>query len=105
MPTAAVAAAPRSELKRRKLNLKAQFDGDLSYYSFKRLVPGSFNDRPTEALTAIHAEPTSVFLVLSFRSLVNWPAHQSPFELNLSMYGARNNLIFSRGSISVPSSI
>jgi hypothetical protein len=32
-----------AELERRKLNLKAKFEGDSSYYSFKRSVPGSFN--------------------------------------------------------------
>jgi hypothetical protein len=30
-------------LERRKLNLKAKFEGGSSYHSFKRLVPGAFN--------------------------------------------------------------
>jgi len=32
-----------SSLKRRKLKLKANFEGGPSYYSFKRLVPGALN--------------------------------------------------------------
>jgi len=32
-----------SVLYRRKLNLKAKFEGGSSYYSCKRVVPGAFN--------------------------------------------------------------
>jgi len=30
-------------LQRRKLKLKAKLENSLSYFSFKRLVPGTFN--------------------------------------------------------------
>jgi hypothetical protein len=30
-------------MKRRKLNLKAEVESSISYFSFKRLVPGGFN--------------------------------------------------------------
>ena len=32
-----------TRVKRRKLNLKAKFEGDSSYYSFKRLAPDAVN--------------------------------------------------------------
>ena len=32
-----------AQVYRRKLKLKAKFEGGSSYYSFKRLVPGAFN--------------------------------------------------------------
>ena len=35
----------RTLLQRRKLNLKAKFEGGSSCYSFKRSVPGAFNKR------------------------------------------------------------
>jgi hypothetical protein len=34
---------PTSMVYRRKLNLKANFEGDSSYYSFKRFVLGAFD--------------------------------------------------------------